>query len=538
MKRLTSKMGWEIADEEWPDFRGRIYGNRPRTLPEMLDDTAAARPGDLGFLCGDRRMTFGEFQAAANRVAAGFQHRGVRKGDRVALLLGIGLEFALCFFGAQKLGAIAVPLNTRFKDEELGYEINDSGSKILVVDEEYWPHVASARAALKTVEAIFFNGPEVPSGTVPLLALLEEDASGLHRPPVAETDDAVILYTSGTTGKPKGAILHHRGLIATAMHVADFLTLKPGDKFICCVPLFHVTGLAMLMLASVFSAVPCVYTRTFKAKEFLEVMARERVTKYIGVINILWLMINHPDFDQYDLTAFNGAMLGGSAATEEMVHGIRAKLPHLGLSVGYGLTEGHGIDTATPFGDVLRKIRGVGKPLPLVEVRVAGADGKEVAVGGEGEILLRGPMVMKGYWKKPEATKAAIEPDGWLHTGDIGKVDEEGFVYVLDRIKDMINRGGEKVFSLEVENVLMSYPDVLEVSVVGVPDSVMGEAVKAVLVLLPGASATAEDIQGFCRDRLADYKVPKYVEFRQALPRNPAGKVLKAELRAFPEKGT
>jgi len=275
--------------------------------------------------------------------------------------------------------------------------------------------------------------------------------------------------------------------------------------------------------------------RQFKTKDFLEVMAKERVTQYMGVINVIWLMINHPDFDRYDFSSFRTALFGGSPATEEMVRGIFAKLPHLRISVGYGLTECFAITTSTPFEDALRKIRAVGKCLPTVEVRIVDDEDREVPMGSIGEIVFKGAKSFKGYWKKPEATSATIV-DGWVHTGDIGKIDEEGFVYILDRKKDMINRGGEKIYSLEVENVIFDNPKVLEVAVVGIPDPVMGEVVKACIALKPGDHATEEDIRKFCAQRLADYKVPKFVEFMVSLPRNPAGKVSKQELRHVPGK--
>jgi acyl-CoA synthetase (AMP-forming)/AMP-acid ligase II len=228
------------------------------------------------------------------------------------------------------------------------------------------------------------------------------------------------------------------------------------------------------------------------------------------------------------------ALLGGSPATEEMVNGIKAKLPHLNLTVGYGLTEGHGYDTSTPYEDAIRKIKGIGKLLPLVDAKICDDDGNEVPLGETGEIMLRSAKITKGYWKNEEATKTAITADGWLHTGDIGKFDEEGFLYLLDRKKDMINRGGEKIYSLEVENVIFNYPKVLDATVVGVPDKVMGEAVKAVIVFKPGQTAAADEITKFCAQHLADYKVPKFVEFLETIPRNPAGKVIKDQLRYVP----
>jgi acyl-CoA synthetase (AMP-forming)/AMP-acid ligase II len=429
-----------------------------------------------------------------------------------------------------KLGAIAVPLNTRFKGEELAYEINDSESKVLIVDEEYWPFIDSVRGQLKTIEKFFFNGPHTPGGTHSFSLLTENKEDSFTRVELSESDDAAIMYTSGTTGKPKGAVLHHRGFVLSAMLVSDFVQFEPEDKMICCVPLFHITGLACVMLSPIFSGVACVYMRQFKTKDFLQIMAKEKVTQYMGVINVIWLMVNHPDFDQHDFSFFRTALLGGSPAAEEMVRGIFNKLPHLQISVGYGLTEYFAITTSTPYADAFRKIKAAGKCLPTVDAKIVDEEGNEVPTGAIGEILLKGAKVFKGYWKNPKATSETIV-DGWVHTGDIGKIDEEGFIYILDRKKDMINRGGEKIYSLEVENVISDNPKVLEAAVVGVPDPMMGEVVKACIVLRPGEYATEEEIKKFCSERLADYKVPKFVEFMDALPRNPAGKVRKPELR-------
>ena len=257
----------------------------------------------------------------------------------------------------------------------------------------------------------------------------------------------------------------------------------------------------------------------------------------MGVINVIWLMVNHPDFNQYDFSSFKIALFGGSPATEEMVRGIFNKLPHLQISVGYGLTECFAITTSTPYEDALRKIKAVGQCLPTMDAKIVDDEGNAMVTGSIGEIVLKGAKVFKGYWKKPEATRATIV-NGWVHTGDLGKIDEEGFVYILDRKKDMINRGGEKIYSLEVENIICDNPKVLEVAVVGVPDTVMGEVVKACITLKSGEKATEEEIKKFCAGRLADYKVPKFVEFMDGLPRNPAGKVSKPELRYVPDKVT
>jgi len=533
MDTLQSKSGWEIVEEEWPDFKGKIFKNRPKNVVELLETTVKKYPDKIGFVYGDLRLTYKQFDAMVNRIAAGLEKHGVRRGDHVAVLLATQIEFPLTFFALMKLGSIIVPLNTRFKGEELAYEINDSESKVLILDEEYWPFIESVQGQLKSIEKIFFHGAHLPRGTLPFSSLTETEEDEFTRATLVESYDAAIMYTSGTTGKPKGAILHQRGFVLTAMLVSDFLTFKPEDKMICCIPLFHITGLTGLMLPPIYSGVACVYMRQFKTKEFLEIVAREKVTQYMGVVNVIWLVVNHPDFDRYDFSSFRTAMLGGSFATEEMVKGIFSKLPHLKISVGYGLTESFAIVTSTPYEDALRKINAIGRLLPSMDARIVDDEGKELPTGAIGEIVLRGPKIFKGYWKKPEATASTIV-DGWLHTGDIGKTDDEGFVYILDRKKDMINRGGEKIYSLEVENVISAHPKVLEVAVVGVPDRVMGEAVKVCVALRPGDRATAEEIKQCCAGCLADYKVPKYVEFVESLPRNPAGKVSKAELRYVP----
>lgn len=535
MVQLNSKMGWEIVEEEWPDFKGKIFKNRPKNVMEILENTVKRYPDKVGFIGGDLRLTFKEFDGMVNRIAAGLEKHGIKRGDHVALLLGIQMEFPLSFFALMKLGAIVVPLNTRFKGEELAYEINDSESKVLIVDEEYWPFIDSVRDQLKTIEKIFYNGTHASEGTLPFSLLKGNKEDVFKRAALSESDDAAIMYTSGTTGRPKGAILHQRGFVLTAMLVSDFIQFEPEDKMICCIPLFHITGLSCLMLPPIFSGVACVYMRQFKTKDFLEIMAKEKVTQYMGVINVIWLMVNHPEFDKYDFSSFKTALFGGSPATEEMVRGIFNKLPHIQISVGYGLTECFAIATSMPYEDALRKIKAVGKCLPTVHAKIVDEEGNEVPMGAIGEIALKGAKVFKGYWKNPEATSATIV-DGWVYTGDIGKIDEEGFIYVLDRKKDMINRGGEKIYSLEVENVICDNPKVLEVAVVGVPDTVMGEVVKACIAVKPGDSATEEEIKEFCAERLADYKVPKFVEFMDCLPRNPAGKVSKPELRYVLDK--
>lgn len=508
----------------------KTFKNRPRVLPDLLAVSVEKFSGKEGFVSGKQRLTYREFGETVDRIAAGLQRNGITKGDRVALLLGIQIDFPMCFFALMKLGAIAVPLNTRFTGEELSFEIIDSNCKVLIVDEEYWPAIEPKRKQLDTIGDIFFIGNGCPENIRSIAELTKSDTEAFVPAEVSEFDDALILYTSGTTGKPKGAVLHQHGLIVTAMLTSNVMQLADDDKLICSVPLFHVTGLAMAMLNQIYSGITGVYLKTFKTGEFLKTIAGEKITRYIGVANVIWLMINHSDFDKYDFSSFRRIMIGGSPATEEMIKKIKLKLPHLDISAGYGLTESHGIVTTTPYEDAFRKIQAVGKALPLVDLKVVDEQGNALPPEGVGEILLHGVKVFKRYWNNPDATGSVLV-DNWLYTGDIGKIDEEGFLYILDRKKDMINRGGEKVYSQEVENLIFNYSKVMEVAVVGVPDRVMGEAVKAVVALKPDCEATEEEIRKFCAAHLADFKVPKFIEFVQNLPRNLAGKVVKAALQ-------
>lgn len=238
MKALDIKSGWEVVEEEWPDFKGKIFKDRPRNVVEMLEATVSEYPDKIGFICGERRLTYREFDALVNRIAAGLEDHGVSKGDHVAVLLGIQMEFPLVFFALMKLGAVVVPLNTRFKGEELAYEINDSESIMLIVDEEYWSYIDHVRDRLETVEKIFFNGANPPEATYPFSSLFKHEKEVFTRAKLSESDHATIMYTSGTTGKPKGAVLHQRGFVLMAMLYADFVQFEPEDKMICCVPLF------------------------------------------------------------------------------------------------------------------------------------------------------------------------------------------------------------------------------------------------------------------------------------------------------------
>ena len=526
MQKFPTKHKFVEVTTPW-GYNEMVYADRTKNLAELLANTVA-KYGDLeGIISTDSRLTYKQFASLVDHVSSGLYHKyGIRKGDRVALMLRNGWEFSVSFFALVKLGAIAVPLNTAYKGEEAAFQLNDSGSMMLIVDSEFRDVITEIRPEISKVRNICVTDTEE------FLELLKEKEYTAVNVQVDEMDSAVIMYTSGTTGRPKGAVLSHKGLIAEAMCVAELLDWRAGrDKHLCPVPLFHVTGLVMNFCGSVYAGIPVVFMKRFNAVDALKIIEEEKITTMIGVPTIMWLMLNVPEFDHYNLRSLRCFAAGGSAAPEELLKACIEKLPGFKLCPGYGLTEACGMTLTTISLDEALSHKGsVGRAIPLIEAKVVDSSERELPAGEAGELLIRGCQALKEYWNNPEATRKTIV-DGWVHTGDVAKMDEEGYVYILDRIKDMINRGGEKIWSLEVENVLYRNPKILEAVVVGVPDTIFGEEVKAVIVLKPGEKATPEEIQEFCSRYLAKFKVPKYVEFRDILPRNPAGKVVKGELK-------
>jgi long-chain acyl-CoA synthetase len=531
MKKYQCKK-YKIEEIEVSGRIERIFKNRPRNITETLSITAKRFPEQDALISETRRYSFSELDDLTSRIAASLQSSfGVEKGSRVSLLMGVDLDYPLAFFGLMKLGAIAVPLNTRFKAEELAYEIDNSESTLLIADEEFWPVVEQVRATSTRLKDIIVVSKSAPNGTKLFSSLF--DSSPIFRKPsfMEETDTAVIMYTSGTTGFPKGAMQTHRGIIASDMLIDDFLGInQKRDRIICAVPLFHSIGTVMTMMGAVFTGIPCVYMRNYKTEDLMRVIEKEKITIMIHVPTVIWLIVNHPKFNEYDLSSLRVAFIGGAAKSTEVIVRIRERLPGVKICEAFGMTETHTMDCLLGDDEIERKINTVGIGIPIEEIKIVDENGQECEAGNPGEVFFRGPKVIPGYWNNLDATRRAIV-DGWLHTGDVGKMDEEGYVYILDRIKDMIIRGGENIYSAEVENVLYRHPAVLEAAVVGVADKVMGEEVKAFIVLREGSVTSEDEVRKFCAKTLADYKVPRYIEFRTTLPRNPAGKIIKRALR-------
>ena len=549
---LTGPGGaFEIVTEDVLGVPLQVYKNRLHSLGELIA-MADGRAGVDFLVQGDRRLTYDEHNARVRRVAASFGELGVGHGDRVAILSANNVEWVVLWWAAAAIGAVVVPLNAWWKTDELEFGLRDSGAKLLFCDPKRWQAVRDLVEALPELEHVFVTELEEPDGVArPGGELLGDDPGMLPDAGVDEDDLFAIVYTSGTTGRPKGATLTHRQAVANLQNIfclgianasrggeaAPELSSKVQSATLLVVPLFHVTGCLSTMMLSYASGAKLVLMPPgrFDPDAAMATIERERVTSFGGVPTIMWRIVESPSFDEYDLSTVVRVSYGGAPAAPELVQRIHERFPKVRktLATAYGLTESASVATSNTGDDYRTHPDSVGRPAPTVEIGVVDPDGHPVPTGATGEIWLRGPTIMRrGYWNRPDATAEAITPDGWFRSGDIGRFDGDGFLYLVDRAKDMIIRGGENVYCVEVEQVLFEHPDVVDAAVVGVPHKVLGEEVKAVVQLKPGSSATVEDLRTHCSARLANFKVPEYVELRdEPLPRNPAGKVLKNLLR-------
>ena len=549
---LTEPGGaFEIVTEDVLGVPLQVYKNRLHTLGELV--AMADGRADTDFLVqGDRRLTYGEHNALVRRVAASFTELGVGHGDRVAILSANNVEWVVLWWATAAVGAVAVPLNAWWKADELEFGLRDSGAKLLFCDPKRWDSVRDRVDALPDLEHVFVMDMHERDGVArPGVELLGDDPGTLPSADVHEDDLFAILYTSGTTGRPKGATLTHRQALANLQNIfclgvanasrggeaAPELSSNVQSAALLVVPLFHVTGCLSTMMLSYATGAKLVLMPPgrFDPDAAMATIEREQVTSFGGVPTIMWRIVESPNFEEYDLSTVQRVSYGGAPAAPELVQRIHERFPKVRktLATAYGLTETASVATSNTGDDYQRHPDSVGRPAPTVEIEVVDADGTPVPTGATGEIWLRGPTIMRrGYWNRPDATAEAMTPEGWFRSGDIGRFDDDGFLYLVDRAKDMIIRGGENVYCVEVEEALFEHPDVVDAAVVGVPHKVLGEEVKAVVQLKPGSTAGADELRAHCAARLANFKVPEYVELREEpLPRNPAGKVLKNLLR-------
>lgn len=495
---------------------------------EILQSTAQRLPDKTALICAEEEFSYQDLVDKALSLADHFQRMGVNKGDRVALLFPNCNEMAIAYFACAAIGAVSVPLNNRLTAKDLIYMINDCAAGLFLVGYQFWEISQQIKTALTTVKAFVYAGPERKEGAH-YFADLVTDKGCPAFPDLSPDDTATIMYTSGTTGLPKGAMMSHRNIFSNARNCGAVLNYKEGDRTLIVVPLFHVTGLNSQLVAFVYVGGTCVIMKAYKTAEMIQAIKYHKISVLFNVPTMYVLMLINESLQERDIASVRLAAYGGAPMDKETVLQLKERFG-MDLYNAYGLTETSSLATVLPACDAVRKAPSVGLPVSGVQVKAVDSQGREVRPGEPGELLIKGPNIVKGYFNKPEVTQKSIV-DGWLHTGDVARIDEEGYVFIVDRLKDMIVRGGENIYSLEVESALSSHPKVLESAVVPEPHTIFGEVVKAFVVLRPGEEASPEEIIDFCRQTIADYKVPARVVFLNELPRNPGGKVIKNRLK-------
>ena len=472
------------------------YTNLRNSIVDMLRDTVDKRPYQEAVVeLGGRRLRYQDLWDEASQVAGGLKNEGIGRGDRVAIRLTNGVDWCLAFYGVQMLGAIAVPVNTRFSEAEVEYVVSDSGSRY-----------------------VFTPGTPLPKGEPTVVDGIEKH------------DVSAIFYTSGTTGFPKGAMTTQENFLSNVETCFRINSNMPKDgsvRNLVSVPLFHVTGCNSQFLPTIEGSGTTVIMPAFEVQAFLKAIIEERINIVTSVPAIHWFAINQPNFKDLSVSHVRWVTYGGAPIAPELVTQLMEAFPNARLGNGFGLTETSSVSTFLPHEFAKSRPETVGFAAPVVDLQLMDVDEET----GVGELLIRGQNVVKGYWNKPEAT-ASTFVDGWLHSGDMARLDGDGFCQIVDRKKDMICRGGENVYCVEVENALAAHPAVFEVAVFGVPDTMMGEKVGAVIFPKPGQTIDPRELVAFTRELIADFKVPQYIHINDTpLPRNPNGKILKPKLR-------
>lgn len=547
---------FEIEETILGTSRIQTWKNVPTTLRDVFLN--GMQHGDREFLVYESdRVTFDAFARATITLAHRLARDGVSKGDRVAVVMRNLPEWPVAFWAGQLLGAIVAPMNSWWTSEELAYAVNDSGAKVAIVDFERLARLDDVLDRLPTLERIYAVRSE---GSLPRPQVRAfEDVTGsifdwsrlplMNLPEIslAADDAATLLYTSGTSGKPKGALGSHRNITSTiataavsvaryALRAGEAPSIEPPGSAprvnLLAVPLFHSNGLMVTLAPALNSGAKLVLMRRWDPETALKLIERERVTHTGGVPTIALQLVEHPAITHYDLSSLKFVVYGGSPASPELVQRLGRSLPGVTLGYGWGMTEVSGAFTRNLGKDYEDHPESAGLAPPIGAMQVRGLDDHAALAPGEvGELWIKGPQVIKGYWNDPEAT-AATFVDGWLRTGDIARIDQEGFLYVIDRVKDMLIRGGENIYCVEVENVLYEHPDVVDAALVGIPHDTLGEEPAAVIYLRPGGQVAESELREMVAARLAAYKVPvKFAFWETPLPRNIGGKIMKNELR-------
>ena len=539
---------FEIADTTVRGVPTRVWKHAPTSLATILTQSRAH--GDLDFFVYEQEhWTFeGHYRGAAKLAHALVERFGVQKGDRVAVAMRNLPEWSVAFWAAAAAGAVVVPLNAWWTGPELAYGLRDSGTKVLFCDRQRLDRLEPELERLEGLHIVVAR-PEsesLGSGVISMADLLDTPPDvELPAVEIEPDDDATIFYTSGTTGEPKGVLGTHRNICTNLMSLG-FVTARGARRstgsalsrpstgrnvYLLSVPFFHATGCHSVLVANLAAGNELVLMRKWDPGRALELIEQERVTTFGGVPAMVWQAMEHPDFAQRDLSSLRNVGYGGAPAAPELVRAIEERFPGRSPSNGYGLTETSSVTTMNAGVDYLRHPDSVGVPVPVCDVKVVDDDGRALPTGEVGELWIKGPNVVKGYWNKPVETDASFS-DGWLHSGDVARIDDEGFVYIVDRAKDLVIRAGENISSVEVEAALFEHPAVTDAAVIGTPHPVLGEEVAAVVHTMSGTAVTEDELREHVAVRLAAFKVPVRIWFSdEPLPRNPAGKILKRDLK-------
>lgn len=510
-------------------------------LSVILEDSARRYPNKKAFIFMERSLSYAQINEAANKVANGLKQVGIKPGDKVAISCPNLPEFPIVYFGILKAGAVVVPLNVLLKKDEIEYHLRDSDSKayFCFAGTPDLPVSDMGFAAYGSVEGckhfiILMPEPEMSSiisGVWTLTDFMDGQSPVFETHQGSEDDTCVIIYTSGTTGRPKGAELTHSNLLLNAISMSDLMDCKTEDVILIVLPLFHIFGMTVSMNAGIYKSCTNILLSRFDAENSFRMMEKHKVSIFAGVPTMYWGLLNcsNPQFDYSNIAKSLKLCVSGGASLPVRVLEDFEKRFHVPIIESYGMSEGSPVVTFNQL-KIGRKPGSIGTPFWGVEIKLVNEEGIEVPVGEKGELLYRGHNVMKGYYKKPEETKKTLR-NGWLHSGDMAIKDEDGFYYIVDRMKDMINRGGLKVYPREVEEVMIKHPAISLVAVIGIPDEELGEEVKAYVVLKNGETVSVTELINWSKDKMASYKYPRLIEFINALPMSATGKILKRELR-------
>jgi len=532
----------ERFETEQMEIRGAtvtVFRNAPPSLREIVATTRARGDG-IFLVYEDERWTFRQFADQVDALAAALADRyGIAKGDRVAIGMRNYPEWVVAFAAITSLGAISVSLNAWWTEDELDYALEDCGARVLIADRERLERSEATRKRLGIDVIVVRDQTSVDIDRWDDVVIPGTAMPDVHIDP---DDDATILYTSGTTGRPKGAVATHRSVVQALLGFGCRSAVErlrapdapPSDDalaFILVVPLFHVTGCVPVMLSCLASGLKLVIMYKWDPDRALELIERERVTNFVGVPTQNWDLLASPRFADHDTSSLRNVGGGGAPAPPELVRRMQSNYPKASPGIGYGMTETNAYGPQNGGADYIAHPTSTGRATPILEIEVRDADGIALPPGERGEIWFKGPHLIRGYWNRPDDT-AELIVDGWLRSGDIGRIDDEGFVYVEDRAKDMVLRAGENVYCAEVEAALYEHPNVHEAAVFGVPHDRLGEEVAAAVLPRAGATLTEAELQAHVGERLASFKVPSLITIVDApLPRNASGKILKRELR-------